>query len=285
LVLANGHRKAATTLYFLAASNSSEVVVIRRGPSKWWHFLLWNRDTGVIEPGSWFHGNVYPERCDLSPKGDSMVLVAYRGSGDPIAWTALCTPPSVKAKVFWPQQNAKIGGGCFDGRMPVVWLNLTSAQGKSVQVREELSYEFGYWDGEQVLPGAVTERLSRDGWNKAKGEEVAWLKRYGKSGLELRVCYHGTLEELMENPDTFASPCLSYQVRTCKDSEFVELENVDWANWNSRGTLCFSRDAALYTADPSDLKGSESLIMNLNGLTPPSLARSNSSVAIRLVDL
>jgi hypothetical protein len=55
-------------------------VVFRRGPSRWWYLARWHLDTGDIEGGAWFHGGLYPRRCDLSPDGELLCYLAMKSS-------------------------------------------------------------------------------------------------------------------------------------------------------------------------------------------------------------
>ena len=68
--------------------------------------------------GSRFYGRIFPERCDLSPDGALMVYFAMRGmktagSADPSTWSAVCTPPWLKAHLFFPNNSTWGGGGVF----------------------------------------------------------------------------------------------------------------------------------------------------------------------------
>ncbi len=45
----------------------------------------WDVARGVYEPGAWLHGNLYPQRCDLSPDGRWLCYFTLRGRA---AWRA-----------------------------------------------------------------------------------------------------------------------------------------------------------------------------------------------------
>jgi hypothetical protein len=71
-----------------------------------------------LSKGSRFYGRIFPERCDLSPDGNLMIYFAMRGKrtkgkSDPSTWTALCTPPWLKAHLFFPNGSTWGGGGVF----------------------------------------------------------------------------------------------------------------------------------------------------------------------------
>ena len=48
-------------------------------PSGWGHVGRWDIAARRYEPGSWLHGTLYPERCDLSPDGRYLCYFALKG--------------------------------------------------------------------------------------------------------------------------------------------------------------------------------------------------------------
>lgn len=265
-------RPSATTLYVLPASASPLALVIRRGPSKWWHFLLWNRDTQDYSFGSWFNGMVYPHRCDLSARGDQMLILAYRGAKEPLAWTALCRPPFVRANVFWAHKSVRFGGGFFDKRLPIAWLNLPP---ESVADRRgPCSLEFGYLDDQGTCFGSYGERLERDGWRESgtaktngNGRPLHTWTRPSPSRLhELVLQYHAPAApawDVAQFPDD-----LRYTLRSVADGSELALDQVSWAGWNGRGELTLAASGALYTADATNPFDSLRLVVDLNPLQP-----------------
>lgn len=264
------HRLPQTTLYIIPACSSPQALVIRRGPSKWWHLLMWDRDTGRVKPGSWFNGKLYPERCDLSPRGDWMVLLAYRGHREPLAWTALCKPPSASAIGFWPQDSVKVGGGYFDERSPVVWINLHSKLGMRGEIREEQPYEIGYLEKQSQFYGQPFERMKRDGWKRLDREGgPVWFKKQpgGDHALWMRLVEMKEDEEIDTTAPWLQQTRYYLTSRTEKTWEF-DLPGCNWANWNSYGRLCLAMDGMVMTADPHAPFESAQLVMDLNNLSP-----------------
>lgn len=71
-----------------------------------------------LSKGSRFYGRIFPLRSSLSPDGCLLVYFAMRGrktgeTSDPSTWTALCTPPWLKAHLFFPNGSTWGGGGVF----------------------------------------------------------------------------------------------------------------------------------------------------------------------------
>lgn len=54
-------------VFGIGATAADVVAILRRGPSGWSHLGRWDIDTRSYEPGSWLHGTLYPQRCDLGP--------------------------------------------------------------------------------------------------------------------------------------------------------------------------------------------------------------------------
>lgn len=262
---------------------------MRRGPSKWWHFLLWDLDMGIVQPGSWFSGMIYPARCDFSPRGDAFLMVAYKGTNDPIAWTVVSRPPSVRADVFWPQETAALGGGLFDARLPIIWLNLRPEK-NPVDIRAKCVYDFGYLDEENKGYGGLRERMTRDGWSAREisvGE--AWGKFFADISAEQDTAptitrwsakIPGTQSQLhLEHPGGApvappASPPTEDPTERCyflqpQGHDPIAIEGAVWAGWNKRGHVCYLSDGVLHTAQWKSGNLEHSKVMDLNGLAPP----------------
>ncbi len=255
-----------TTLHVLAASASPFALVLRRGPSKWWHFLLWNRDTGMIEPGSWFHGMVYPGQCDLSPRGDYFLLLALRGCGSPPAWTALCRPPYVRALAFWPQESARTGGGYFDERLPVAWLNIP-ADTVVPEVSERTALEFGYQEEPDQYFGLLAERFRRAGWKPNEKQEAGrWAlpSPDGKWELVLQLAGTALPDPTAPGHENAGAYALRRRGSTARP---LILPEVEWAGWNGKSQLCLAKGGTLQTAPPA--RASEPVMtLDLRALRP-----------------
>ncbi|HEV3166426.1 MAG TPA: hypothetical protein VGZ22_20550 [Isosphaeraceae bacterium] len=104
-------------LCVIPARDAPVAVIIRRGPSDWFHLILWETRRDVFTCGAWFHGRLYPERCDLSPDGRLFVYFAFQGSRVGTAftssWTAVSRPPWLHALALWPWETTHGGGGRF----------------------------------------------------------------------------------------------------------------------------------------------------------------------------
>ena len=109
--------KPSPRLHIIFARRNPRAVVFLRGPSDWYHIILWDTARDTFENGAWFKGRIYEERCDLSPDGELLIYFAlkngrwntsYQG-----AWTAISRPPWLHALTLWPEGSTWGGGGCF----------------------------------------------------------------------------------------------------------------------------------------------------------------------------
>lgn len=104
-------------------------LILRRGPSNWYHLILWSTRDDAFEHGAWFKGRIYEQRCDLSPDGSLLVTFALQGSRWGTSyrgtWTAVSRPPWLHALVLWPHGDTWGGGGRFIGpRKLALWTGL-----------------------------------------------------------------------------------------------------------------------------------------------------------------
>lgn len=115
-------------LFVLMARERPVALVLRRGPSGWYHLILWNTHEDTFDHGAWFKGRIYEERCDLSPEGDLFLYFALKGSTWSTSyegtWTAVSRPPWLHALTLWPQGDTWGGGGRFlEQRKVGLWLS------------------------------------------------------------------------------------------------------------------------------------------------------------------
>lgn len=114
---------ASCRLFVIVARPSAKAVILRRGPSKWCQLISWDMKDDAFLDGSWFHGRIYEEKCDLSPNGALFVYSAFMvitvGDQRVGSYTAVSRPPYLHALAIWPQDSTYGGGGRFldDGHL------------------------------------------------------------------------------------------------------------------------------------------------------------------------
>lgn len=104
-------------LFVIPARGEPVAVVLRRGPSAWFHLIQWDMRRDRFVHGAWFKGQIYEEKCDISPDGRLFVSFVHQGSrlGTEFtdSWTAISRVPWLHALVVWPQGDTYGGGGRF----------------------------------------------------------------------------------------------------------------------------------------------------------------------------
>ena len=114
---------ASCRLFVISAQSTAKAIILRRGPSKWYHLILWDMALDVFQEGAWFHGRIYEERCDLSHDGRYLLYFAYKhiriGNESIYAYTALSRAPYLHALVLWPECGTWGGGGRFLGHQRI----------------------------------------------------------------------------------------------------------------------------------------------------------------------
>lgn len=106
-------------MFVIPARDEPVAVILRRGPSRWYHVILWDTRRDTFTRGAWIKARIYEDKCDLSPDGRLFVYFVHQGSrgGTPYthAWTAVSRPPWLQALAVWPQRTTYGGGGRFVG--------------------------------------------------------------------------------------------------------------------------------------------------------------------------
>ena len=103
-------------LHVLLAAQANVGIVIRRGPSKQFCTLLWDRATDTFTLGQWLKGRIYEHCCDLSPDGKYFLYFAMnarRSRIGPLCWTAVSRAPYLKALALYGEEETWVGGGHF----------------------------------------------------------------------------------------------------------------------------------------------------------------------------
>ncbi len=241
-------------IHLLPAKNANYVVVLRRKPSKQFHVLLWNTKNDEIISGSWFSGKLYPKRCDVSFDGKWMVYLAMGSNGE--TWNGVCRLPWLKTVIEGDNMGTYDGGGYWRDEK-VLLVNCWKPRGESIPFRMKPFQS--KWGGEDL--GVLIPRIERDGWTRAGDNygnrkerknvskymvdqigDDGWLLRPSPKHPTLRTKFVGYLEH-------------GYTFRFWLEEHPNLLdEMVDWACWDSRGALIFSRLGVVSKCDLADVR-------------------------------
>jgi len=116
----NEPRRTSTRVFALIAEKARTAVLLRRGPSKQVRMLKWDLASDDIVPGQWLSGQIYNERCGLSPDGELLIYFCGKFKTKLGTFTAVCRPPYFTALALWPDGSTWGGGGFFEGDRKVV---------------------------------------------------------------------------------------------------------------------------------------------------------------------
>ncbi|GBF07762.1 hypothetical protein DAERI_170021 [Deinococcus aerius] len=261
---------APARVWVLLASEASTAVIFRRGPSRWTRLYLWDTRTDTFTPGSWFAGRLYELLSDLSPDGQHLVYVARNeskrrqerarlelGVKHFYSWTAVCTPPRVKALGLWNASGNLVAGGIFADNTKL-WLNHDWRLGEMETLRTPPGLNVAFNPkGSQAI---WIEAMKRTGWRVTQIPEAGGWANFKpplilrKKALELHVLGRWML------PSGFLR-----QYVWCGPRPVPGLEGASWADFDQQGRLVYAREGRLY-AVTSD--GARELV-NLNDDQPP----------------
>jgi hypothetical protein len=229
-------------MFVLMAEEANVAAILRRGPTNWWRLSLWDTRRDLLDNGQWFHGRIYPDKCDLSPDGKLFVYFAGQftprndAGGYSSTWTAVSRPPYLTALALWPFGGTYGGSGIFlDNR--TVLLGISAPSSAPGWRKHHPNHPPGPL---QVLTYGDLEkddirRNADPGWLKGWVRRHTFQDAIGRDEVR-KPCGPLTLARYI--PLRFApsrGPIL-YTVYGSNDSP-VALFEAQWADWDQRGRL------------------------------------------------
>lgn len=273
----------ACRLFVILAREAPVGVIFRRGPSKWTQIIKWHTDTDTFEPGAWFHGQMYPGRCDLSPDGAKLIYFAMGGNYSernedrvfPSAWTAISKTPWLTALCVWPNGDTHYGGGLFETDTKV-WVNQWDCwrpgyllDGYSAPPDLEISHDHPFWDHHWH----TLFRLERSGWKSIQSYpsgSIPLFRRQPDGTMKVEPtdpnCPLHTpsyIRTVHQKPNAGGSHSLimtSTYVHIGQNSQTFDLRDNErqtsrsiegsvWVDWDKQGRLLYAREGKLFAAD------------------------------------
>lgn len=231
-------KTAAPRLFCIPATASPIVAVLRRGPSQWYHVGSWNVEEWTYEPGAWFKGRLFPQKCDLSPDGRWLAYSAQKPSA---RWPAktiyegISRLPWLHALAAWEAGSTYTRGIRFDGEagtsdlgapdvgdatacLQRFGLRVIRAQQFAVERRR------GWVETEDTPP-----RDPQDMWDEKRTVRMSKSQPSGSAILEVE----GSYAAFRDNPQIRDPACYSVVER----GEIQVLEGAQWADWAASGVL------------------------------------------------
>lgn len=230
-------------LHVLLAREAATAVIIRRGPSRWFCTIGWDRTDGSFTVGQWLHGRIYERRCDLSPDGRHLIYFAMRGGYDPeaeapYAYTAISRAPYLKALALYPQDSTWLGGGLFTSNTNY-WLNsgCTEAARNETGLLPDCDYvpcrDYG-----AECPSVYYIRLQRDGWTYLYPEAFRRSGGTATGDVFEKPLPHGWMLHKIAHagPSGPGHGCYwdCHELIHHERGELDEHRDWEWAEWDGR---------------------------------------------------
>ena len=280
-----GTQLPSARTHIILARKAPVGVVFRRGPSKWVHVVKWNTDTDTFEHGQWFHGQMYPRRCDLSPSGDLLVYFCAKWSGRRIeeaeqmlekkkagaltydlrlllkrrpkarteytyAWTAVSKPPYLTALASRPQADRWHGGGLFTGIESKLFNHKPLV---AIPHRDHLpvAYESqpnpdACGEDDLYIPCAFSETDGRSFRIGSTGTSGTALRPTSPRSERRFRGQNPKIKLVMNRSISMFKYKEDYSVVSGSHEVAVR---ADWADWDYSGRLLFARNGRLFVAD------------------------------------
>jgi hypothetical protein len=235
-------------LFGIPATRADMVAVIRRGPSDWCHVGRWDVEKLNYEPGSWFRGRLFPQRCDLSADGRWFAYMAFKENAIELShsYLAVSRLPWLKALAAWRlgdtyargfhfvNETSDLSVGDPDvGHVPHSLFGLQWTEPAQFAVERRRG-----WVEDETSP----PRGERDHWDE-KRRGVRMQKRQPRRRevmiLSVEGRYAAFREGAREGDDWHWYPAgergVTYALSQA--DEIVVLEDVQWADWSRFGHL------------------------------------------------
>ena len=231
----------APRIFGIPAARVPIVAVLRRGPSAWSHVGRWDLASGAYTPGSWIRGNLYPQRCDLSPDGRWLCYFTLKGSarwGPGPTYIAISRLPWLTALAAWGTCGTWTRGLHFVGRGDHAGVG-EPEHGDIRPLRRVLglaasrpaSFAVERRRGWTEVAGSPA-RAKSDMWDERRAEALTMEKpRPGAPGTRLLVS--GWFAAFREGSP--GARTVRYAV--VRGGKERELDGVQWADWDGRGRL------------------------------------------------
>ncbi len=252
-------------LFGILAREAPVVAVLRRGPSDWAHVGRWDLAASTYEGGSWLHGTLYPQRCDLSPDGRYLATMALVGRADwapGTTYVAVSRLPWLTALAAWGTDGTWSRGLHFAATGE--WGVPAPDHGDAEPLRSRhglvvtgvaQTYAVERRGGWADAPG-TPPRSSDDMWDERRADRLVLTKTQPYGDAVLSVC--GGRAAFRSGPD-------GWWARPAYALDDDPLPGVQWADWAHDGRLLVATDAGqLQVRDPTHVVWA----LDLAGLEP-----------------
>lgn len=231
-------KKPGPRIFCIPATASPILAVMSRGPSGWYHVGRWNVQEWVYEPGAWFRGRLFPQKCDLSPDGRWLAYSAHQPSARWPAGTiyeAVSRLPWLHALAAWEAGTTYTRGIRFDDEPTTSDLGTPDVEDvtpclRRYGLRLNRACQFaverrrGWVETDDSDP-----RDPKDLWDERRAVRMRKEQPNGSAVLQVAGAYAA----FRDNPN--ARTPASYSITERGRTEV--LGGVQWADWTATGIL------------------------------------------------
>jgi hypothetical protein len=242
-------------LWVYLARDAPIGAILRRGPKEWVQMNHWDTKNDIFTPGQWFHGRLYPKRGGLSPDGKLLIYFAakyHRPHNPPTSyrmWTAICKPPYYTALYFAPDFDTYGGGGLFLDDHAALLNTAGSADmevaepypGFKVIVKREIYFENALY----------YKHLEANGWTSITGDPYTRTELTNVNGVIVNGSVPTRWAKLMYNHKlmfAYANSSLRYQFIDEANGKTIDLDKVEWADFDQQKRLVLAKAGKLFSA-------------------------------------
>jgi len=241
-------------VFGIVATAADVVAVLRRGPSNWCHVGRWDIAARRYEPGSWLHGTLYPQRCDLSPDGEYLCYFALKGNNTwelDDTYIAISRLPWLTALAVWSIGDTWTRGAHFVADADRCDLGPPDA-GNTNGLRDRYGlaktkpagYPVERRRGWQETPDTPA-RAANDVWDQSRRDNVAMARPQPepargrapwRGGTRPWLVVRGGYAAHRQLPQSYGPP--RYELLDGPaGSVLAHLDEVQWADWAGGGEL------------------------------------------------
>ncbi len=223
-------------IYGMIAIAAPTVAIIRRGPSEWCHVGRWDLASDSYEPGAWYRGTIYPQKCDLSPDGEFFLYSAMKvgldwASGE--VYVALSRLPWLTALAAWNAGTTYTRGfhfvsGKSDSDPGVPDVGTADPCRCGIALTRPVQFPVERRRGWAESPDTVP-RDAGGHWDEQRRVEM--VKPHPVEPVLLHVAGRYAAFRVGEPDDGSPVYWLS------SGEEITLLEDVQWADWDNSGRL------------------------------------------------
>lgn len=241
-------------IFGICATGTDVVAVLRRGPSGWSHVGRWDIAARRYEPGSWLHGKLYPQRCDLSADGRYLCYFALKGTGTwelGPTYIAVSRLPWLTALAAWRTPGTYTRGAHFVADASRCDLGPPDAGNTSglrdrygLALTEAASYPVERRRGWRETPD-TPPRAETDVWDEQRADEVKMARPQPEPVGERPPWRGGARPWLVvsggyaahRNLPRYHNPPRYELLDGPAGSALDHLDGVQWADWAGGGEL------------------------------------------------